>query len=347
MTPKHFFRVVSGIVAILLAITAVVWTLLFLKFIPAEPGNSLFFLSAMEDLVQTQFFAGTGMSFDASVVLIGISLALSAVLSWVSHALRDRVIRYKLDQGEVRVPIHMVERLVLDIVNYHPGLSLTDVRFYRHRGKPNLGLRLNAAYKGPYMDTVLSLKKRLIREIESYTGVTLGRVDAQIKLVDAPLGLSVAGIASTERASESEGFECDSADDENLDEMTNQVYEESLADLEEVVSTLDDEPDPMDLSLGLSSESGVQIPDDVHHQEASPGSVHNPYYSAIDLMEKAGVNREYINGWACGYLHNPVREEQRLNDAYEAGYEDGMGGDTSSYRSWVSSAESPTSQDIS
>ncbi|NOZ10226.1 MAG: hypothetical protein GXP09_04180 [Gammaproteobacteria bacterium] len=64
-------------------------------------------------------------------------------------------------------------------------------------------------------------------------------------------------------------------------------------------------------------------------------------------MEKAGVNREYINGWACGYLHNPVREEQRLNDAYEAGYEDGMGGDTSSYRSWVSSAESPTSQDIS
>ncbi|HEC12522.1 MAG TPA: hypothetical protein ENI80_04625 [Acidiferrobacteraceae bacterium] len=63
-------------------------------------------------------------------------------------------------------------------------------------------------------------------------------------------------------------------------------------------------------------------------------------------MEKAGIDREYINGWACGYLHNPIREEQCLNEAYETGYEDGMGGDTTNYRSWVNNGESPTSQHI-
>ena len=43
------------------------------------------------------------------------------------------------------------------------------------------------------------------------------------------------------------------------------------------------------------------------------------YYAAIDKMEKASVSREYIVGWASGYLQNPKVEEQRVNDAYEAG----------------------------
>ena len=50
----------------------------------------------------------------------------------------------------------------------------------------------------------------------------------------------------------------------------------------------------------------------------------NPYYEGIDKMEKAGVEVDYITGWACGFLHNPKREEQLISEAYEAGYEDGM-----------------------
>ena len=37
------------------------------------------------------------------------------------------------------------------------------------------------------------------------------------------------------------------------------------------------------------------------------------YYEAVDRMEKKGVDPEYINGWASGFLHNPKREQQRLN----------------------------------
>jgi len=59
------------------------------------------------------------------------------------------------------------------------------------------------------------------------------------------------------------------------------------------------------------------------------------YYEAIDQMEKSGVDPEYINGWACGYLHNPKREEQRLNEAYEAGYERGLQRDASGFEAWV------------
>jgi hypothetical protein len=49
------------------------------------------------------------------------------------------------------------------------------------------------------------------------------------------------------------------------------------------------------------------------------------YYDTIDQMEKAGIDPEYINGWASGYLQNPKREEQRITEAYDAGYEDGEG----------------------
>jgi len=59
------------------------------------------------------------------------------------------------------------------------------------------------------------------------------------------------------------------------------------------------------------------------------------YYQTIDKMEKAHVSREYIVGWASGYLHNPKREEQRLNEAYEAGYADGEEKVTDNFNSWV------------
>ncbi|KPK17424.1 MAG: hypothetical protein JSU71_14120 [Betaproteobacteria bacterium] len=59
------------------------------------------------------------------------------------------------------------------------------------------------------------------------------------------------------------------------------------------------------------------------------------YYEAIDRMQKSGVDPEYINGWACGYLHNPKREEQRINEAYEAGYAQGLERDISGFEAWI------------
>lgn len=59
------------------------------------------------------------------------------------------------------------------------------------------------------------------------------------------------------------------------------------------------------------------------------------YYDTVDKLEKAGVDREYINGWACGWLHNPKREEQRLTDAYNAGYEDGYAKNTDHMNDWI------------
>ena len=47
------------------------------------------------------------------------------------------------------------------------------------------------------------------------------------------------------------------------------------------------------------------------------------YRTHVDAMEKAGVDAEYIQGWQGGFLINPLREEQRENDTYTAGYEDG------------------------
>jgi hypothetical protein len=58
------------------------------------------------------------------------------------------------------------------------------------------------------------------------------------------------------------------------------------------------------------------------------------YYETMDKLEKLGIDREYIQGWAGGYLGNPKREEQRLTDAYNAGYEDGQHKRIDNAQSW-------------
>ncbi len=58
------------------------------------------------------------------------------------------------------------------------------------------------------------------------------------------------------------------------------------------------------------------------------------YYEIVDRLEKMGTNREYIVGWMTGYLGNPAREEQRTNDAYTAGYEDGKNDTTDRAGAW-------------
>jgi hypothetical protein len=47
------------------------------------------------------------------------------------------------------------------------------------------------------------------------------------------------------------------------------------------------------------------------------------YYETITKLESMGVDPEYIQGWIGGFMHNPEREEQRVNEAYTAGYQDG------------------------
>jgi len=59
------------------------------------------------------------------------------------------------------------------------------------------------------------------------------------------------------------------------------------------------------------------------------------YYETIDRMEKKKVDPDYINGWASGFLHNPKREEQRVSDAYDAGYAHGMEKNSAGFEIWI------------
>jgi len=58
------------------------------------------------------------------------------------------------------------------------------------------------------------------------------------------------------------------------------------------------------------------------------------YYDFTVKMEEAGVNPEYIMGWQGGYVCNPIREEQRVNEAYEAGHEDGTEQNMDNFANW-------------
>lgn len=59
------------------------------------------------------------------------------------------------------------------------------------------------------------------------------------------------------------------------------------------------------------------------------------YHKSVVEMENAGVDTEYLQGWQGGFLINPKREEQRVNEAYEAGYEDGSKGVTDGFKKWA------------
>lgn len=58
------------------------------------------------------------------------------------------------------------------------------------------------------------------------------------------------------------------------------------------------------------------------------------YRDAVIKMESAGVDPEYLLGWQGGYLGHPEREEQRVTEAYTAGYEDGQEKNAENFEKW-------------
>lgn len=59
------------------------------------------------------------------------------------------------------------------------------------------------------------------------------------------------------------------------------------------------------------------------------------YYDAVTKMEGMNVNEEYIQGWQAGFLQNPKREEQRVTEAYDAGYADGEEKSSDNFANWT------------
>ena len=47
------------------------------------------------------------------------------------------------------------------------------------------------------------------------------------------------------------------------------------------------------------------------------------YFDLVTKLENMDVSDDYLIGWQEGYLRSPKLEEQRVTDAYDAGYEDG------------------------
>ncbi len=63
--------------------------------------------------------------------------------------------------------------------------------------------------------------------------------------------------------------------------------------------------------------------------------MNDEYRDVTTKMEEANTNLDYIIGWQSGYLGHPEREEQRINDAYTAGYEDGKAKKSDGYSAWA------------
>ncbi|MBT3262888.1 MAG: hypothetical protein HN906_00350 [Acidiferrobacteraceae bacterium] len=63
--------------------------------------------------------------------------------------------------------------------------------------------------------------------------------------------------------------------------------------------------------------------------------MNSTYYETVNQLENMGVDPDYLQGWAGGYLGNPQREEQRVSAAYSAGFEDGQNQTTDHAADWA------------
>ena len=68
--------------------------------------------------------------------------------------------------------------------------------------------------------------------------------------------------------------------------------------------------------------------------ETTESNMTSVYYQTITELEKNSISRDYILGWASGFLGNPKIEEQRLTEPYEAGYNDGQEQCTDNADNW-------------
>lgn len=68
------------------------------------------------------------------------------------------------------------------------------------------------------------------------------------------------------------------------------------------------------------------------------------YHDTVKRMEDAGVESEYIQGWVGGFIGNPMREEQRLTEAYKAGYADGGQSKADGFDAWRANSEASSQE---
>lgn len=59
------------------------------------------------------------------------------------------------------------------------------------------------------------------------------------------------------------------------------------------------------------------------------------YHASLKIMHESGVDARYCHGWATGVLDNTPLEEQRVTEAYTAGYTDGKSGNLENYKNWI------------
>ena len=60
----------------------------------------------------------------------------------------------------------------------------------------------------------------------------------------------------------------------------------------------------------------------------------NFYYETVSKLEQQSTDKNYVLGWVSGFLGNPKIEEQRITEAWEAGYADGQSKTTDSASQW-------------
>ena len=328
---KLGYNVSMAVAAVVLVLA--LWVLAAFMGLPGRPGAMALALAAgLQRGVAAWWPVAAGMSgFLVPALLGGVALVLLGVARW----LQPRELHYRVVEGQVTVPVALVERLAAAIVAEQPGLVAARVRLGYRRGAPRMTLRVQADYLSDFRKSAAELKDRLTWAITERTGLLIKDVALSVELVDrrSPPAPRPAGEPAPHRpeaaAAPAQGAPAP-VEEEPVPVEEPVPAAPDYAALAE--AALRDEPEP----AGEAEPGGVDAEAETGAAAgAETGGTADPYYDAIDAMERAGVLREYIVGWAGGWLRNPPREPQRVTEAYQAGYEDGLARRTGAYEDWI------------
>ena len=59
------------------------------------------------------------------------------------------------------------------------------------------------------------------------------------------------------------------------------------------------------------------------------------YHTTCTKIDEQNADPDYLLGWQGGYLGHPEREEQRVTEAYTAGYADGREKTLNNVEKWI------------
>ncbi|NOZ10194.1 MAG: alkaline shock response membrane anchor protein AmaP [Gammaproteobacteria bacterium] len=118
-------------------------------------------------------------------VAVGGVFAVVAILAlWALSGATRGAFRYDIDEGEVVVPLSIIQGIAEATIKAYPEIITSTVSVINHRRAPRMSLQLQVIGKTVFADLAKNLRGHLQREIGQQTGVIIKDINLRMSVTD-------------------------------------------------------------------------------------------------------------------------------------------------------------------